>query len=119
MAEWQSDLEDKAVEAKDAESFKKYDNTSVDEALRRKLHSAYTFVRSTTENKKIFTLDHLIQERLDMISAGATREIMNAAGQSYASPRLRVSKLDLLDTLLKDTKAICDQLSRTKGGGQA
>jgi len=111
MAEWQTWVDDEVVQTSDQEQEKKYVNTVVDEALRRKLHSAYTFVRSSNENRKLFTLDHLIQERLDMLSLKKT-ERKDESGNPYKESRQRVSRVELLDKLLEDLKAVYNDLSK-------
>ncbi len=78
---------------------------SADRTLRKVLHSAYTFIRSVEVNKAsaALTLDHLIQEQIEMYKQSSQRAILDAKGQSIGN---RSSKLDDLDTLKQEVDSV-------------
>ncbi len=78
---------------------------SADRTLRKVLHSAYTFIRSVEVNKAsaALTLDHLIQEQIEMYKQSSQRAILDAKGQSVGN---RSSKLDDLDTLKQEVDSV-------------
>lgn len=102
MAKWQLSVYDAS------ENEKKADRETTPEALHRKLHAAYAFVRSEAENRKLFTLDHLIEERIKSLKKGEVRQVVDSAGNPYKTPIKRVSKLDLLSKLEDDVQAVID-----------
>lgn len=65
------------------------------------LHSAYSFIRGAEANKAAgaFTLDHAIQQQIDMLQKDSKRPIEDSKGQVTGT---RVSRWDQLDVLEKE-----------------
>lgn len=78
------------------------------------LHSAYSAIRGAETNKALapLTLDHLLQELIDSIQGGASRNLLSASGSSTNTSR--VSKLDALDTI---EKSINDVVAQVENAG--
>lgn len=70
--------------------------------LRSTLHSAYALVRSTEANKATaaLTLDHIIQEQIDRLKRGSTRDILDPKGESLGKVASRWDQLDALEKSL-------------------
>lgn len=69
-------------------------------SIQELLQNAYSFVRGAEANKAVaaLTLDHLIQQQIDVIQGGDSQVLLNSAGDSTG---LRASKLAMLDAIEK------------------
>jgi hypothetical protein len=65
------------------------------------IHSAYSFIRGTETNKAVasLTLDHLIQQQIDVIRGKGARLLLDAAG---AKSGTKPGKLEMLDKIEAD-----------------
>lgn len=75
--------------------------------LRRTLHSAYSYIRSVESNRATaaLTLDHLIQQQIDLIDASSERNIVIKDSQGTTTMK-KVSKLDSLEKLKSDLETV-------------
>lgn len=69
------------------------------------LHSAYAAVRGSEKSRALstVTLDHLLQEQIDLIKGGETNVLLGASGSMIGS---RLSKLDRLDNIEKQVNDV-------------
>ena len=69
------------------------------------LHSAYSFIRSVESNNAIgaLTLDHLIQDQINLLKQGSVRTMVDSAGLDNGT---RISRWDQLNNLQNDMDAV-------------
>ena len=80
----------------------------VPDALRKTLHSAYTFIRSVETNKAIgqLTLDHLIQAQITRLKHRPDTNVVDSSGESTGDKPSRWDELtklaDSIDKVVQD-----------------
>jgi hypothetical protein len=82
--------------------------------IRRIIHSAYSLIRSDQANRSIssLTLDHLLQEHINLISRSETRQINSEQGGDEGN---RVSKIDQLNTIKSELDSVIRAIDSAQG----
>lgn len=73
-------------------------------SVQERLHTAFSFVRGQETNRSIssLTLDHLLQERIDAIEGGESRNLLDAAGATTSKRPSKLAQLDDMEKAIDD-----------------
>lgn len=82
---------------------------------RAELHSAYAFIRGQDVSTSIsaLTLDHMLQEQIDVLDKGAKRSVLIGAGDSADVDR--ISRWNMVDNLKTNVLKVIKDI-RDAGG---